>query len=111
MASQNKVNILIVGASDALGSLITKHSIVKPNLIVNIFVRDPQKNKELTAEVERAGGKAFQGDVTKPETFRGVSKGMHTVIFTLSSFGSDANVEGQLALIGDCVANGDFIFV
>lgn len=106
MDSQNKISILIVGASGALGSLITKHSLTKPNLIVNIFVRDPQKNKELTAAVEKAGGKVFQGDVTKPETFKGVTKGIHTVIFTLPPFGSDVNVEGQVALIDDCVANG-----
>lgn len=106
MDSQNKINVLIVGAYGALGSLVTKHCLTKPNLLVNILVRDPRKNRELAAEVEKAGGKVLQGDVTQTETFRGVSRGMHTVIFTLPPFGSDTNVEGQLAMIDDCVKNG-----
>ena len=58
MESQDKINILIVGATGNLGSYITKHSLTHPNLITNILVRNPQKNKELAAQVEQAGGKS-----------------------------------------------------
>lgn len=101
-----KINILIVGATGTLGSLVTKHSLTKPNLLVNILVRDPQKNKELTSQVEKAGGRVIQGDITKSETLKGITKGMHTVIFTLPPFGENVTVDGQIAVINDAVENG-----
>lgn len=107
MNSQNsKINILIVGATGTLGTLVTRHCIAKPNLLVNILVRDPQKNIELTAQVQKAGGKVFKGDITQSESVKGISKGMHTVIFTLPSFGENVTIDGQLAMIEDAVANG-----
>jgi uncharacterized protein YbjT (DUF2867 family) len=105
MENQDKINILIVGATGNLGSLITKHSLTHPNLITNILVRDPQKNKELTSQVEKAGGKVIQGDVTKPETLKGVTKGMHTVILAVS-YEPQVLYDGQKAVIDDAVANG-----
>lgn len=106
MNPQNKIKILIVGAFGTLGSLVTKHCLAKPNLLVNIFVRNPDKNKELADAVEKAGGKVFQGDITQPDTFKGVGKGIHTVIFTLPPIGAEINIKGQTAMIDECVANG-----
>lgn len=107
MDTQNnqKLNILVVGASGNLGSLIVKHSLTKPNLIVNILVRDPQKNKDLTSHVEKAGGKVIVGDLAKPETLTGVTKGMHTIVFAVS-FERNIVIDGQIAVIKDAVANG-----
>ncbi len=105
MESTQKINVLIVGASGNLGSLVVKHSLAQPNLITNILVRDPQKNKELVSQVEKAGGKVLKGDVTQPETLKGVTKGMHTVILTVS-YEPHVLLEGQKAVIDDCVANG-----
>jgi len=105
MENQDKINILIVGATGNLGSLITKHSLAHPNLITNILVRDPQKNKELASQVEKAGGRVIQGDLTKPETLKGITKGMHTVIMTVS-MEPEVLYDGQKAVIDDCVANG-----
>jgi len=107
ISSQNsKINILIVGATGLLGSLITKYSLTTPNLIVNVLIRDPQKNKELIDQVEKAGGRVLQGDITNPESLKGVTKGMHTIIFSLPMMGEKINIDGQLALIKDAVENG-----
>lgn len=101
-----KISILIIGATGTLGSVINKHCLTKPNLLVNIFVRDPQKNPELTTQVEKAGGKVFKGDVTQPDTFKGITKGMHTLIFTLPAMVENVVVDGQIAFIRDAVENG-----
>jgi len=105
METTSKINILIVGATGKLGSLVTKHCLTKPNLITNILVRDPQKNKDLTEQVERAGGRVIKGDITQPETIKGVTKGMHTVVCTVSG-GGKALIEGEKALYDDCAENG-----
>lgn len=106
MDSQNsKISILIIGATGTLGSLLTKYCLAKPNLIVNILVRDPQKNKEIVSLVENAGGKVIKGDVSQPETLKGITKGMHTVIALLPTFDAKTAVEGQIALINDCIEN------
>ena len=110
-SSKNKLNILIVGATGHLGSLITKHCLKKPNLLVNILVRDPEKNKELVTQVEDTGGKVLQGDLTKPSTLTDCTKGMHTVISAISAYGeetvgnNEVMVKGQTALVEDCIKN------
>jgi len=110
-SSDNKLNILIVGATGHLGSLIVKHCLKKSNLLVNILVRDPEKNKELVAQVEDAGGKVLQGDLTKPSTLTDCTKGMHTVISAISAHGEETMgndevmVKGQTALVEDCIKN------
>jgi len=109
--ANQKLNILIVGATGHLGALITKHSLANPKLQVNILVRDPQKNKELVTEVETAGGRVIQGDLSQPETLRDVTKGMHTVISAVSSFDEKTIIGGQTALVKDSLRNGVKRFV
>mgnify|MGYP003577181013 CR=1 FL=1 len=107
MDSQNdRINILIVGATGHLGSLITKHCLAQPKLLVNILVRDPQKNKELTESVEKAGGKVWKGDLCQPETLDEPTKGMHTVLSTTFQMDKQSGLDGQIALIDACVRNG-----
>ncbi len=107
MISQNdKISILIVGATGRLGSLITKHCLAQPKLLVNILVRDPQKNKELAASVEKAGGKVWKGDVAQPETLDAPLKGVHTVVSATSPFDPKTALDGQIALIDAAIRNG-----
>jgi len=105
METTSKINVLIVGATGKLGSLITKHCLTKSNLITNILVRDPQKNKDLASQVEKAGGRVIKGDITQPKTIKGVTKGMQTVVLAISAE-RQVIVEGQKAVIDDSVANG-----
>jgi len=111
MENNSKLNVLVVGATGLLGGLITKHCLKKENLIVNILVRDRKKNPELVAQVENAGGRVIQGDLAKPSTLRDCTKGMHTVISAISALGKETAgnfeimVDGQTALVEDCVRN------
>jgi hypothetical protein len=101
----SQLNILIVGATGNLGSLITKECLDRPELIVHTLVFDKNQDKCLCDEVTKAGGKCIQADITKPETFKGVTKGMHTVISTVLG-SEDVFFKGQLNLLHDCIENG-----
>jgi len=105
-SQNNRLSILIVGATGRLGSLITKHCLAQPKLLVNILVRDPQKNKELAEAVEKAGGKVWKGDISKLETLDEPMKGVHTVISATSQMDRETALDGQYALIDACVRNG-----
>ena len=102
----NRISILIVGATGRLGTFLTKHCIAQPKLLVNILVRDPQKNKELAESVEKAGGKVWKGDICQPETLDEPTKGVHTVLCLTSSFDLKTCLDGQKALIDAAVKNG-----
>ncbi len=104
MVSTQKLPILIVGATGQLGSLITKHSLQQPNLEVNILIRNPDKNKELVDQIKNSGGRVVIGDVTKPETLKDSTKGIHTVVSAL--IGDDATMfDGQKHLAEDAIKN------
>lgn len=106
MDSQNsKINVLVVGAFGNLGAAVTRQCLAQPNLAVSILVRDPQKNKELTDRVTQAGGKVIKADLSQPETLKGVTKGMHTLIMTFDSRDDKVIVDGQIALIKDGIEN------
>ncbi len=110
MVSTQKLPILVVGATGQLGSLITKHCLKQPNLEVNVLIRNPDKNKELVNQIKSAGGRVVVGDVTKPETLKDSTKGIHTVVSAL--IGDDSTVfEGQKLLTEDAVKNGVKRFV
>ena len=112
MQSQNeKIEILIVGATGRLGSLITKHTLTNPKLNVNILIRNPQKNPDLVASVEKAGGKVLTGDLGEPESLKDKTKGMHTVISASSQMDEKIALHGQIALIDECVRSGVERFV
>jgi len=106
-----KLNILIVSATGKLGSQITKECLKRSNLLVNILVRDPQKDKELIEAVEKAGGKVFKGDLTQPESLKEPTKGMHTVISAVNSHDEKVSVDGQISLLKECINNGVERFV
>ncbi len=110
-SQNNRTSILVVGATGHLGSLITKHCLAQPKLLVNILVRDPQKNKELTEAVEKAGGKVWKGDVNHPETLDEPMKGVHTVVSTTSQMDAKAAYDGQVTVIDAAVRNGVKRFV
>jgi len=113
MESENtRFNILIVGATGLLGSSITKYCLEKPNLIVNILIRNPDKDPELVSKVEKAGGKVIVGDLLKTETLKDCTKGMHTVVSVVNSLVDERIFkDAQIALIDDCVKNGVERFV
>jgi len=106
-----KLPILIAGATGQLGTLITKHALANPKLQVNILVRDPAKNKELTESVEKAGGKVFKADVTDSQSLKGVAKGIHTVISVVNSMDDKIAVDGQVHLLNEAVASGAKRFI
>jgi len=101
--NSNKLSVLIVGATGKLGTRITKHCLESSKLLVNILVRNPDKNIPLCEQVKQAGGKVIKVDVKETETLKDVTKGIHTLISTLD--GEDT-LPGQLALLEDGVKNG-----
>ena len=107
----DKLGALVIGATGKLGSLITKHCLQKPNLQVSIFIRNPEKDPELVNQVEKAGGKVIKGDLSQPETIKGCTKGMHTVISVVSHMSTQVRLDGQIALVKDCMENGVSRFV
>ena len=106
-----KISILIEGATGKLGQHVTKHALQRDNLLVNILVRDPQKNKQLAEQVEKAGGRVIKADLGDAESLKDVTKGIHTVVSTLGSFEEKVAVKGQLDLLSDAVKNGVKRFV
>jgi nucleoside-diphosphate-sugar epimerase len=109
--TSQKINVLIVGATGQLGSLITRHCLEQPKLLVSILVRDPSKCKELTTQVEKSGGKVLKGDISKPDTIRGATKGMHTVISAINSDDPSIFLKPQMNLVDECVKSGVQRFV
>jgi thioester reductase-like protein len=53
------LNILIVGATGNLGSLITRECLDRPELIVHTLVFDKNQDKCLCDEVAKGGGKCI----------------------------------------------------
>jgi len=104
-------SILIVAANGKLGSAITEHCLARTDLLVNILVRDLEKNQSLVDSVRVKGGKAFQGDVTQPETLDEATKGMHTVISCVNTVDEKVGVEGQNNLLQASIKNGVRRFV
>jgi len=98
-----RLPVLIVGASGHLGQLVTKHCLLRPNLLTNILIRNPDKNKVLCDDITKAGGKCFIGDLTTPETIKNCTKSIHTVISCVA--GRTVEWDGQIALLNDAVEN------
>lgn len=105
MQSKTKLPILIVGASGNLGSAMTMEFLKNPDMQVNIFIRDTDNCVMTCTMVTKAGGKVFKGDVTKPDTIKGITKGMHTLISCLNG-DDEVMIEGQKRLLEDGMANG-----
>ena len=109
--NQQKISILIDGATGNLGQLVTRYALQRDNLLVNILVRDPQKNKQLVEQVEKAGGRVIKADLGDAESLKDVTKGIHTVVSTISNLDEKIAVKGQLDLLNDAVKNGVKRFV
>jgi len=110
MIADKVISVLIVGATGNLGKYITLECLNKPNLLVNILIRDPNKDKQLCQRVEQEGGKCIIGDITKPETIKDCTKGIHTVVSAV--IGDNKTViEGQKNLLEDALKNGVKRFV
>jgi len=109
--NNNKISILVAGATEQLGSAFTRYALQNPNLLVNILIRDPKKNPELVSQVEAAGGKVFQGDVTDTNSLNTATKGIHTVVSLINSSDPTIAADGQIALIKASIANGVQRFV
>jgi len=103
---EKKISILIAGGTGILGSFVTKHALTKPNLQVNILVRDPNKNKELVQQVESSGGRVIKGDLGDVNSLKDVTKDIHTVIPCIWSFDEKIYIDGQTALLNDALKNG-----
>jgi len=80
------------------------------NLLVNVFVRNLDKDKQLMEEVKNAGGKVIQGDATNPDTIIGCTKGIHTIVSALVGDFKTV-VDGQLLFLEDGIKNGVKRFV
>lgn len=110
MISNNKINILIVGASGNLGRHIVNHALKRPNLQVNILLRSKEKAMDLVDLVTKSGGKVFEGDVTNADSIRNITLGMHTIISAL--LGDDSVIiQGQKNLLEDGERHGVKRFV
>jgi putative NADH-flavin reductase len=105
------MNVLIVGATGNLGKLIVHEALKNTEwLNVNVMVRNISKASECVEMIKKAGGKVFEADITKPETFKDITKGMHTVISALIG-GEDVILEGQTRLLEDAERNGVVRFI
>lgn len=108
-SSSSTLPILIVGATGQLGVKLTEHALNHPNITVSILVRDRKKISDLARRVEEKGGRVIEADITKPETVKDVTKGIHTVVTAL--YGMETFYEGQNNLLQDAVKNGVKRFV
>ncbi len=105
-STTERIPILIAGAGN-MGSSLAQHALANPKLLVNIFIRDASKHKDLIAQVEAKGGKAFIGDSEQVEVLEQATKGIHSVVNTLYPRGDEQKfVNGQKLLIDAAVKNG-----
>jgi nucleoside-diphosphate-sugar epimerase len=98
----NKLPILIIGASGKLGSLVTNECLNYENLLVNIFIRNRDKCKDLCCQIEKRGGKCIVGDITKEETIKDCTKGIHTIISCVVG-SDDIVIDGQKRILEDAI--------
>ena len=93
-----------------IGSRVVREALNRPNLSVNILVRDQEHNHDICEAVEKAGGRVFKGDVMNPNSISGITKGIHTVISCLQDE-HKCLFDGQMNLLNDCIQNGVQRFV
>jgi len=101
---KDKLNVFRIGATSHLGSFITKHYL-KKNLPVDILVLDPEKNKELVAQVEEY---KWESNSRRPITLKDCTQGVQTVISVFNAYGNEKveiMVDWQTALVEDCMRN------
>ena len=104
---ENKLNVLILGATGRLGHLVTHECLKYDNLNVNIFIRDKAKNPELVNAVLAKNGQVHVGDIGKEEDVKDITKGIHTVVSCLYA----NTFEYQMNILKDGLKNGIQRFV
>ena len=110
-SSANKIGVLIVGASGKLGSLLTKEALKRSNIQTSILVRNPDKMSDIAGEIEKSGGKVIKGDISDVSSLKDVTKGIHTIISSITAHDANTYIDGHIALIKDAEANGVTRFV
>jgi len=108
---ENRIPILIQGASGHMGQHLVMNALMNSRLKVNVMMRDPSEMSDMVKRVEAAGGRVMKCDLSDRECLRDSTKGMHTVICTISACDDKACIEGQMALIDDCMKTGVKVFV
>jgi uncharacterized protein YbjT (DUF2867 family) len=82
MSANAKLNVLVVGATGSIGSLVVEEA-VRQGHVVRALVRNAGKAASLPSEAQ-----VTVGDVTRPETLAGAVEGADAVVFTLGSDGA-----------------------
>jgi len=75
------MTVLVVGATGSIGRLVVEEAI-RQGHAVRALVRNPGKGRQLPS-----GARVVIGDVTRPDTLRGITDGVDAIIFTLGSDG------------------------
>ncbi len=76
-----QMTVLVVGATGSIGRLVVEEAI-RQGHAVRALVRDPAKGRRLPPEAQ-----VVIGDVTRPDTLRGLTDGVDAIVFTLGSDG------------------------
>jgi len=105
------MNVLLVGVSGRLGSLISRHLVEQPTIRLSVLSFGPSEDKTLFDLIQKSGGRIFKGDITKPETLDEPTKGMHTVISAIGSSDPRVFIDGQANLVKASTKNGVSRFV
>ena len=78
---RSQMTVLVVGATGSIGRLVVEEAI-RQGHAVRALVRNPAKARRLPPEAQ-----VVIGDVTRPETLRGLTDGVDAIVFTLGSDG------------------------
>lgn len=76
-----QMKVLVVGATGSIGRLVVEEAI-RQGHAVRALVRNPAKGRPLPPETQ-----VVIGDVTRPDTLRGITDGVDAIVFTLGSDG------------------------
>jgi len=99
-----KINILIAGGETRLGAEAIKFCLKRSNLEVTALLRNPDECEELKKLIEESNnGKIIKGDLSKADTIKDCTKGIHTVVAALKD---DENIiDLQETLLEDAKKN------
>jgi len=74
-----QMTVLVIGATGSIGRLVVEEAI-RQRHAVRALVRDPAKGRRLPPDAQ-----VVIGDVTRPDTLRGLTDGVDAIVFTLGS--------------------------
>jgi NADH dehydrogenase len=84
-AEEDRVTILIVGATGLLGRA-TALTLLEEGQRVRVLVREPARQPQVAAELQRAGAELMAGDLTDPASLERACKGALRVFACAHSF-------------------------